>query len=277
MPRRVISAKTAKAMASRASDGTPRSSDCRIGMGAISAAIRSIRAGFFTPPPAATTSSIGGPSWAHCAKPQRNRSCGELGKSGHQVHVVATMSLGSLGDEGVAVHLESGRFRRTACQKEILFQQFGEERLVDSSCPGESPILITCELTAGEMACQTVERRIGWSGVEPENTRWIIIEHREIGDPAEIENRPSAWFLRLSGQRTGWYRRRRERCTFAAGGDVASTEVGNDIPPCPYCNDIAVPELKRRPACTRNAAVMINCLAVRADKVHLRTARPMLP
>src|SRR5277367_3926332 len=40
MPRRVISAKTAKAMASRASDGTPTSSDCRIGTGAISAAIR---------------------------------------------------------------------------------------------------------------------------------------------------------------------------------------------------------------------------------------------
>ena len=38
-------------------------------MGAINAAIRSIKAGFFTPPPAATTSSIGGPSWAHWRSP----------------------------------------------------------------------------------------------------------------------------------------------------------------------------------------------------------------
>ena len=73
------------------------------------------------------------------------------------------MSLGGLGEEGVTVHLESGRFWRTACQEEILLQQLGKEQLVDLSSPSEPPILVIRVLTAGEPARQTIEQ-----------ARWLV-------------------------------------------------------------------------------------------------------
>ena len=42
----------------------------------------------------------------------------------------------------------------------------------------------------------TDQWRVGWASIEPEDASWISVEHREIGNPAEIENHPSTW---LSG------------------------------------------------------------------------------
>ena len=153
-------------------------------------------------------------------------------------------------------------------RRKIVLQQFGKERLVDPSSPGELPISVTRELATGDFARQTVERRVRWPGVEPENARWIVVEHREIGDPAEIQNGPPASCSRFPSAEQNGISHWRERRTFAAGGDIASTEVGNDVAPRPYSDDIAVPELKRCPCVPRDAAVMIDRLAVRADKVH---------
>ena len=84
----------------------------------------------------------GRPELSALAKPQRDRSCREFDKRGHQVCVVAPMSCSGLGDECVAIHLEPGRFRWTASRIKVLFQQLGEERLVHSSGPSKLSISI---------------------------------------------------------------------------------------------------------------------------------------
>ena len=185
-------------MASRASDGTPSSSDRRTGTGATSAAIRSISTGFFTPPPAAMISSTGGPSASHWRMPSRHGPGDELGERGHQVGVEAAVTRDGAVDERVAVHLEP--------------VDFGGRRARNGSCSSSSassasstrpdranlPVAIAGQCPAGEPPRQPVQRRVGRARVEPEDPRRVVVEHGEIGDPAQVQDRPAATGLARS-------------------------------------------------------------------------------
>ena len=199
MPRRVISARTAKTIASRASEGTPRSSDRRIGTGATSAAIRSMSAVFFTPPPATTISAMGGAEFGTLTNPQRDRFGREFDKRGHQIGVIGAMSCGRPTDKSVAIHLETRRFGRTASQIEIFREQVGEQSFVYFSSPSKLTVSIILELAVRELACQTVQGRIGRSSVKPDNTSGIFVQDGKIGDPAEIQDRPPTGRSQLAG------------------------------------------------------------------------------
>ena len=219
---------------------------------------------------------MGGPS-SHW-RSRRHTAGDELGEGGHQVGVEAAVARDGSVDECVAVHLEPGRFRRPARQERVVLEQFGEERLVDAAGPGDLPVAIAGQRAAGEPARQPVQRRVRRAGVEPEDLRRIVVEHGEIRDPAEVQDRPAAMGLATPSpaeeHRVG---DRRERRTLAAGRDVAGTEVRDDVPARPDRDHVAVADLERRPERTGDAAVMIDRLAVRADEVDVCPARAPPP
>ena len=111
------------------------------------------------------------------------------------------------------------------------------------------PVSITRQRAAGEPARQPVQRRVRRSGVEPENPRRIIVEHGEIGDPAEVQDRPPApGLVRLPLRPKSTVSAIGESgAPFAAGRDVASAEVGDDVTPRPDRDHVAVADLERRP------------------------------
>ena len=116
---------------------------------------------------------------------------------------------------------------------------------------------------------EPVKRGIRRPGVKTKNTRGIVIEHGEVGDPSQIQNRPSPGCTRDLATEQDGVGYRRERGTLATRGDIARTEVRNDVPASPDRNDIAIPQLKGRAECIRDPAMVINRLTVRADQVDL--------
>ena len=151
-----------------------------------------------------------------------------------------------------------------------MLEQLGEHRLVDAAGPGELPVAVARQCAAGEPPRQPVQRRVRRARVEPEDPRRVVVEHGEIGDPAEVEDRPAAARL-LAASPAEQHRigDRRQRRTLAAGGDVAGAEVGDHGAPRPDRDHVAVADLERRPDRPGDAAVMIDRLAVRADDVDV--------
>ena len=150
---------------------------------------------------------------------------GELGQGG--LDVLAAQPLARVaGDEPVfqpgAVKEIAPRALRRRESEVGLVEQGGKKPVVDGSAG--CPCTFGVEPVAGRRVAPVIEEGIRGPAVEADRVT-LAVEERQVGDAAEVEHR----------DRRGWASEHRavegrhEWRTLAAGGDVATAEVGDDI------------------------------------------------
>ncbi len=185
-------------------------------------------------------------------------------EGGHQV-VGLPPGLAPLGGQGLrlggSVALATRRLGRRAAQ-ELVVQQPLEQRRVDPPAARARAIAVHALATAGLDANHAVDQRVGRAHVEGDDIlgTGAARDPGQVGDAAQVENRPPLARLREGGE----VKERRQGRPFASGGDVPRAEVGHGGAAGALGDHRGIADLERRP----QLRVMGDRLAVGGDRVH---------
>ena len=208
------------------------------------------------------------PSWHEPREAERDRPGGELGESRHQIGVIPTVERRRAVQETVAVHLESRRLGR--CLDEERVVRRGGSRPGDHSL---APSPRSCRRGRTRASPTRACGRAGRGASSPgrcrsRRPRGVAVEDRDVGDAAEVQDRPS--ILPSRGPKRIMSARGEIGAPSPPAAMSRARKSANHRDPEPLRNHVAVADLQRRPPRARYRAVVVDRLPMRADQVDVR-------